>query len=138
MLLEGGRETGGEEDSPGTPGPGRGSKGQVPPDQGRRLETIHPEINPEQSSASDKPANSRIRVLYSNVRSIVNKIDELKHSTYNLKPNVICICETWTNDSILNAYLSIEDYSILCRKDRNDTDQGKGGGLLVYVKTGSY
>lgn len=31
MLLEGGRETGGKEDSPGDPGPGRGVEGQVPP-----------------------------------------------------------------------------------------------------------
>ena len=103
--------------------------------QSRRPETIHPEINPEQRSGSDDPANSRIKILYSNVRSIVNKIDELKHTSYDLKPDIICICETWTNDSILNAYLNIEDYSILCRRDRTDTNQGKGG-LLVYVKSG--
>ena len=66
----------------------------------------------------------------------MNKKDELKHTTYDLKPDVICICETWNNDCILNAFLSINDYSILCRRDRNDTDQGKGGGLLVYVNLG--
>ena len=79
--------------------------------------------------------NGRLKVLYSNVRSLVNKIDELKHTSYDLKPDIICLCETWSNDGITNAFLNIDDYAILCRKDRIDTVQGKGGGLIIYVKT---
>ena len=81
-------------------------------------------------------ANSRIKILYSNVRSIVNKIEELKHTSFDLKPDIICLCETWTNNLVLDSFLNIENYIILCTKDRSDTQQGKGGGLFIYVKTG--
>ena len=78
---------------------------------------------------------STLTVLYANVRSLLNKLDELKLISFDLKPDVICLCETWTNDTITNSFLSIEDYSLICRKDRNDTNQGIGGGLIIYVKS---
>ena len=65
---------------------------------------------------------------------MINKIDELKHVSFDSKPDIICICETWTNSDTLNAFLSIDDYNIICRKDRTDTTNGIGGGLLVYAK----
>ena len=33
----------------------------------------------------------------------------------------------------LNFSLSIPNYSIVARHDRNDTQNGRGGGLLIYV-----
>ena len=78
---------------------------------------------------------STLTVLYANVRSLLNKLDELKLISFDLKPDVICLCETWTNDTITNSFLTIEDYSLICRKDRNDTNQGIGGGLIIYVKS---
>ena len=48
-------------------------------------------------------------------------------------PDVIAITETWTHDGISNNYLKIPNYSIAARHDRNDTHNGRGGGLLVYV-----
>ena len=64
----------------------------------------------------------------------MNKIDELRHVSYVLKPDIICICETWTNIDILNAFMNIQDFYILSRLDRKDTQQGIGGGLLIYIK----
>ena len=50
-------------------------------------------------------------------------------------PDVIAITEAWTHDGICNNYLQIPDYSIVTRHDRNDTTQGRGGGILIYVHT---
>ena len=54
------------------------------------------------------------------------------------KPDLILVTETWANDAISNAYLSINGYELQpdLRVDRADTAQGRGGGLLVYTKIG--
>ena len=52
----------------------------------------------------------------------------------DLDPDVICLVETWTNDSHTKAFLSIDGYEIVCRHDRTDTKKGIGGGLLIYCK----
>ena len=53
-------------------------------------------------------------------------------------PDIILITETWLNDNISNSILQLEGYFIepTLRCDRNDTANGIGGGLLVYVKNG--
>jgi Endonuclease-reverse transcriptase len=49
------------------------------------------------------------------------------------------ISESWCNDTISNALLTIPGYEMLpdLRRDREDTAGGVGGGLLVYAKTGT-
>ena len=42
--------------------------------------------------------------------------------------------ETWLNSDIIDV--NIPGYTIECRKDRQDTTGGKGGGIIVYVKSG--
>jgi hypothetical protein len=48
------------------------------------------------------------------------------------------ICEAWTNTEITNAELSIEGYNleVELRRDREDTLNGIGGGLIIYTKKG--
>ena len=48
-------------------------------------------------------------------------------------PDVVILTETWSNESVSNEYLSINGYEIIERMDRNDTDKGRGGGIVVYV-----
>ena len=76
--------------------------------------------------------------MYLNSQSIVNKIEELITTTHDLKPDIICICETWCHAGIDNSFLNIPGYKLIedLRKDRSDTVQGVGGGLLVYVRNG--
>ena len=74
-----------------------------------------------------------INVLYTNAQSVVNKIEEMKAVASIYNPDVIILTETWTNDSVSNEYLSINGYEIIERMDRNDTDKGRGGGIVVYV-----
>ena len=75
-----------------------------------------------------------LRIVYFNARSIVNKINELRLYTLDADPDVIAITETWTHSGISNDYLDIANYHIASRHDRKDTINGRGGGLLIYVK----
>lgn len=72
--------------------------------------------------------------MYTNARSVVNKIDELKIYASLTQPDIIAITETWTNDSVSNHFLTLPDYAIISRHDRNDTQNGRGGGILIYAK----
>jgi hypothetical protein len=78
--------------------------------------------------------NKTVTVLYTNAQSIGSKIDELKAITQELEPDIILLTETWCNNSVGNAALSLENYKLETelRKDRCDTANGVGGGLLVY------
>ena len=89
-------------------------------------------MNETDSSVSSKGA---VRVLYSNVQSILNKINELSAYACDLCPDLITICETWGYNQLNDAFFSIPGYEILCRKDRTDTTGGIGGGLLIYGKS---
>ena len=71
-----------------------------------------------------------LKIIYTNARSIVNKIQELKLLAQNSKPD---ITESWTHQAIPNSYLNLPNYYIASRKDRNDTINGRGGGILIYV-----
>ena len=75
-----------------------------------------------------------MKILYGNVQSICNKIDELRGWVVDMVPDIICLVETWTNSDHTNAFLAIDGYEIVCRHDRSDTGRGIGGGLLIYSK----
>ena len=75
-----------------------------------------------------------LKVLYANVQSINNKINELRALVVNECPDVVALTETWTNESIADECLWIDGYDMVVRKDRTDTAGGRGGGIVVYVK----
>ena len=75
------------------------------------------------------------KVLYGNARSVIKKLDELRCLAEDIKPDVICITETWTNLDHTEAFLTIDGFTRVCRKDRADTSAGAGGGLLIYVRS---
>jgi hypothetical protein len=79
-----------------------------------------------------------LEIYYTNARSLLGKINELRATAADLQPDIIMICEAWTNIEITNAELSIEGYNleVELRKDREDTLNGIGGGLLIYTKKG--
>jgi hypothetical protein len=68
---------------------------------------------------------------------MVKKVDELSCLANDLSPDVI-IVETWAHMGIKTSLLNIPGYEIDedLRRDRCDTNQGVGGGLLVYVRSG--
>ena len=62
-------------------------------------------------------------------------MNELIALAADLKPEVIAITETWTNSSICDSYITIPGYKLTVRKDRSDTLDGRGGGILLYIKS---
>ena len=70
-----------------------------------------------------------LNLFYSNCRSLPPKIDSLRALAAADDPDIILLCETWLDDSITDAELSISNYSI-CRRDRNR----HGGGVAIYVR----
>ena len=72
--------------------------------------------------------------MYTNARSIVNKIQELKLYVEDANPDIIAITESWTHCNIPNSYLNLPNYYVAARHDRKDTLNGRGGGILIYVK----
>ena len=79
-----------------------------------------------------------VKILYSNVQSIFNKFNELAAYAAEEDPDFILLTETWCNVTINNAALSIPGYQLETdlRRDRENTTNGIGGGLLVYTKNG--
>jgi hypothetical protein len=56
----------------------------------------------------------------------------------DLNPDLILLTETWCSDDTTNEFLSIDGYTLQTdlRRDRTDTANGAGGGLLVYSRIG--
>jgi Reverse transcriptase (RNA-dependent DNA polymerase)/Endonuclease-reverse transcriptase len=75
-----------------------------------------------------------IKILYTNAQSLFSKLEELVAVAELLQPDVVLLTETWTNGSISDAMIQIPGYRIEGRKDRQDTKNGVGGGLVFYVK----
>ena len=72
-----------------------------------------------------------------NAQSIVNKVDLLQIHASEYEPDIIVITESWTHlgpDPITDEVLKIKGYDLIGRRDRKDTKNGRGGGLLLYSK----
>ena len=78
-------------------------------------------------------ANVRLKCLYFNARSIVNKLSELELCMDIEKPDILGITETWLTNSILDSELTFEGYTVL-RRDRDDDEKSRGGGVLLYIR----
>lgn len=74
------------------------------------------------------------KVLSFNSRSVLNKLTEIETLAIEEEPDLILITETWTNENISNAEVTLPGYRVLSRKDRSDTKAGRGGGLIAYCK----
>jgi hypothetical protein len=68
-------------------------------------------------------------LLVTNVRSLLNKVEEL---TITIRKNNIDVCfltETWLDESIPNSLIEVDGFSLF-RSDRNTN----GGGVALYIK----
>jgi hypothetical protein len=80
--------------------------------------------------------NKKLNCLFINARSIMNnfKLEELKLYIQEYSIDIIGIAETWLTDSVSDSEIQIEHFSIF-RKDRGVFKDGRGGGVLLYVKS---
>lgn len=77
-------------------------------------------------------------VLHYNCRSILNKIEEIFNICMNLKPEILCLTETWLDQSTPQTANIPQGYKIL-RRDRSDAYKqryGKtnGGGTAILYR----
>lgn len=69
-----------------------------------------------------------------NIRHVVSKLDELRVIMANKTcPDVLGICESFLETKISNNLVTIDGFEFL-RKDRADTVNKFGGGLLLYFR----
>ena len=71
--------------------------------------------------------------FFVNARGLVGKIDILKNYVDKLKPDLIGLAETFLNEEVFQAEISMDGYSIY-RKDRCNFKEGKAGGVILYIK----
>ena len=74
------------------------------------------------------PNQNSLNILYTNCRSLFPKVDELRCLTSQQLPHIICLCETWLDDTILDGELFIPSFSLV-RRDRSR----HGGGIAIFV-----
>ena len=73
-----------------------------------------------------------ITIMLINIRSIRSKTAELVGRLEVIKPDILCITETWLDSS--SAHFVLPGYDFNSRRDRDD---GRiGGGVAAYVRSG--
>ena len=79
-----------------------------------------------------------LKIWYTNAQSVLGKLNELSAQAADTKPDFILLTESWCNPSTTTADLTIPGYQLEqdLRRDRKDTANGIGGGLIVYSKNG--
>jgi len=112
----------------GARGPGRpdapGGGGEEPTGQQEGERGVH-------GGGQTAPGKSKtLVILYTNAQSLAGKVNELSCIASDIKPDIIALTETWCNNDITNAVISIDGYEIVpdLRMDRMDTGGGRGGG----------
>ena len=93
----------------------------------------HSKRSKKKTSQNKNETQRIIKIYYTNVRSLKNKINELKIMAAAAKPDIIALTETWLHDDIGNSEINIDSYSLI-RKDRHRVANSRGGGVAFYIK----
>ena len=90
-----------------------------------RCGDVHPHPGPQAPRPSQVTGDQfqqfqrkGMHIIHLNARSLVNKMPELKIIAQKTRAAVIGISETWFDDSITDAEIAINGYSVL-RHNRN-------------------
>ena len=120
-------------------------------EDGPRCETVHNNLNetsgtltnistcvysPRQTANnSDLTFSSKgLHFCNLNIQHIIPKADELRAIMANDKcPDILGLCETFLNPSVIDSQVEIDGYDLI-RKDRIDTQNKAGGGLILYIR----
>jgi hypothetical protein len=78
----------------------------------------------------DRAPCKTLTILYCNAQSVVGKINDLSATAAEQEPDLILITESWCNQYIDNAFLSLPGYELQqdLRLDHADTADGRGVG----------
>ena len=91
----------------------------------------HVDINDITAHLQSKPwfEKKGMKKFHLNVHYLYPKLDEIKLILSQHNVDILCLCETFLNETFSNNEVSIENYKLF-RKDR----QTNGGGLVIYVR----
>ena len=70
-----------------------------------------------------------LKIAHLNIRSLYNKLDEITFILCKSEIDILCISESWLDNSITDNEINIPGY-IIERRDRNR----QGGGVLMYIR----
>jgi len=77
-----------------------------------------------------KPLKTKgLKICNLNIRSMVNKMDQLRLLVKPQYVDIFTICETWLDPGITDEEISIDGYTVI-RNDRNR----HGGGVAIYIR----
>nr|VZI50477.1 unnamed protein product [Spirometra erinaceieuropaei] len=79
-----------------------------------------------------RPKTLKLTFFYTNVQSILPKLDELKIDIYDLSPDVASLTETWLSENVDDRELMLPGFQLFQR----DRRERQGGGVVTYVKDG--
>ena len=86
------------------------------------------EVNGRTEKKGETPSSKKLfTCMYSNVKSLRNKQDELRCRIKQLKPDIIGLTEVWQKEAF-----ALEGYHPALRKDRLENQVG--GGVMLLVK----
>ena len=75
-----------------------------------------------------------LRIANLNIRHILPKIDELQLTIGSENgPDIVGICETFLDSTVDNNRITINQFDVF-RKDRCETQDKSGGGVLLYFE----
>ena len=101
------------------------------------IENLKPEELPKNIN-NIKTGKNELLIVHMNVRSLINKMEDVLILCQNVKPDLLCITETWLNESVPQNALTPQGYKEI-RLDRSETfkeiyGRNKGGGIIVFYK----
>jgi hypothetical protein len=70
-------------------------------------------------------------VLFLNIRSASNKIDELKSVLFDSDPCVVCLAEHWLHTDNIVLLDSMSEYKLVSQSSRKVS---RGGGVAVLAR----
>ena len=70
------------------------------------------------------------KIAHLNLRSILNKMDDVRSLTHNKRFDIFTFSEIWLNSSIKDSELDIPGYTLV----RHDRTSKRGGGMAIYVR----
>src|SRR5277367_5045794 len=68
-------------------------------------------------------------IIFTNCRSVVNKVNDLEIECCQIWPEIIALCETWLTKDLPNSLINFNGRYQVFRKDRDS--RGRGVGLMI-------
>lgn len=80
-----------------------------------------------------KNMTSTLNICHLNASSLFPKMSFINDMLSNINMHVICVSETWLNNTHSDTMVKIPNYTLV-RHDRAQPDKKRGGGVAIYVR----